>query len=357
MQGDRCLAQFSVSTATKGMGFTPGSYRTPTGKFRIVEKIGADASSGTIFKGRVATGIWQPEDGDAGDLILTRILRIEGLDDVNTNTLDRLIYLHGTNGEQHIGHPGSQGCIRLANADITELFELVKVGTEMEILPATRPRGRLFFFDCDSTLSSIEGIDELARAKGTEVFARVEALTNAAMNGDVPIHDVFGRRLEMISPNRATAEHVASLYVETVVPGMIDFIRELKAAGWLPVILSGGFAPLIWPLARRLGIDHVEAVPLEFHEDGTYASYGADYPTTRNLGKNEIIREWKQAMLPEHVMMMGDGISDLETKPDVDAFIGFGGVVKRSRVMQDCDYWVDTMDDPQLRRQLIDKIS
>lgn len=357
MQGDRCRAQFPVSTATKGMGFIPGSLRTPTGRFRIVEKIGADAPAGTIFKGRIPTGIWQPEDGAEGDLILTRILRIEGLDDVNTNTFDRLIYLHGTNGEHHIGQPGSHGCIRLGNADIIELFDLVTEGSTMEILPATRRRGKLFFLDCDSTLSSIEGIDELARAKGDNVFAQVEALTNAAMNGDVPIHDVFARRLEMISPDRATAEHVASLYVETVLPGMIDFVREIKAAGWLPVILSGGFAPLILPLARLLGIDHVEAVPLEFHEDGSYASYGADYPTTRNLGKNEVIREWKQAMLPERVVMMGDGISDLETKPDVDAFIGFGVVVKRPRVMQDCDYWAYDVDDLQLRRQLIDKIS
>jgi phosphoserine phosphatase len=357
MQGDRCVAQFAVSTATKGMGFTPGSYRTPTGKFRIVEKIGAGLPSGTIFKGRVPTGIWQSENGEAGDLILTRILRIEGLDDVNTNTFDRLIYLHGTNGEDHIGQPGSHGCIRLGNADIIALFDLVEVGATMEILPATQRRGRLLFIDCDSTLSSIEGIDELARAKGDEVFAQVEALTNAAMNGDVPIHEVFARRLEMISPDRATAEYVANLYVKTLVPGMADFVLEIKAVGWLPVILSGGFAPLIQPLARFLGINHVEAVPMDFHEDGSYASYGSGYPTTRNLGKNEVIREWKQAMLPERVVMMGDGISDLETKPDVDAFIGFGGVVKRPRVMRDCDYWVDSMDDPQLRRQLIDKIS
>ena len=101
----------------------------------------------------------------------------------------------------------------------------------------------------------------------------------------------------------------------------------MKADGWTPIILSGGFAPLIRPLADALGIAHVEAVPLHFHPDGSYAGYGEDYPTTRNGGKPEVIREWKQAMLPEVVVMMGDGISDLEAKPEVDLFIGFGGVV------------------------------
>ena len=100
---------------------------------------------------------------------------------------------------------------------------------------------------------------------------------------------------------------------------------------------------MIKPLAQHLGIAHVEAVPLYFNDDGSYQGYGETYPTTRNLGKNEVIREWKQALLPERVVMMGDGVSDLETKPDVDLFIGFGGVVTRSKVKNECDYWITEM--------------
>lgn len=158
----------------------------------------------------------------------------------------------------------------------------------------------------------------------------------------------------MIRPDRELCDSVATLYQETVVPGVVEMIHEIKAAGWLPVILSGGFAPLIRPLARDLGIDHVEAVPLHFNDDGTYRGYGADYPTTRNLGKNEVIREWKHAMLPARVAMMGDGISDLETKPDVDLFIGFGGVVARPKVAADSHHWIA---DLRNRSKLMDIIS
>ena len=203
--------------------------------------------------------------------------------------------------------------------------------------------GKLCFMDCDSTLSTIEGIDELGRAAGPEVFAQVEALTTAAMNGELPIAEVFPRRMDMIRPDRVLCERIAGMYVETMVEGVDGFITELKSAGWTPVVLSGGFAPLIEPLARKLGIDHVEAVPLHFHEDGSYAGYGREYPTTRNLGKNEVIRRWKAAHQPERVIMIGDGVSDLETKPDVDLFIGFGGVVERAKVKQGAGFWLADM--------------
>ena len=131
--------------------------------------------------------------------MLSRILRLEGLDPENANTLERFIYIHGTNHEHLLGQPASHGCIRLGNSGMIELFDMVEEGTELEIQPATRPRGKLLFIDCDSTLSTIEGIDELARAKGDEVFAQVVELTNAAMNGEVPISEVFPRRMRMIS--------------------------------------------------------------------------------------------------------------------------------------------------------------
>ena len=342
-EGDHCICQFAISTAAKGMGFTMQSYRTPTGHFRIAEKIGAGMACGTIFKMRVPAGIWRPGDAVGSDYVLSRILRLDGMDPANANTFERYIYIHGTPHEDLLGHPASHGCIRLGNSAMIELFDLVDEGTELIIHPATQRRGKLFFIDCDSTLSTIEGIDELARGKGDDVFAQVVALTNAAMNGEIPIAEVFPRRMEMIRPDRKLCDDVAAHYLATIVPGAAEMIRKIMQDGWRPVILSGGFAHLIQPLARHLGIDYVEAVPLYFHDDGSYMGYGADYPTTRNLGKNEVIREWKNALLPERVIMMGDGVSDLETRPDVDVFIGFGGVVARPKVAEGCDYWLTDM--------------
>jgi phosphoserine phosphatase SerB len=339
------LRSFPASTAAKGVGFTPNSGRTPTGNFRIAAKIGDGLPQNTRFRARKPVGFWEPGAAAVEDPILCRIMTLEGVDQQNLNTLERYIYFHGTHREDLLGTPASHGCIRLANRDMLELFDLVPEGAAVFISKPSRRRGKLLFMDCDSTLSSIEGIDELARFRGPAVYDEVVALTNAAMNGEVALDEVFPRRMEIIRPDRAACDFVAARYVETITPGASALVAALKSQGWLPVILSGGFLPLIEPLAATLGIQYVEAVPLNLDELGNYAGYDATYPTTRNLGKNEIIREWKAALLPERVAMIGDGISDLETTPDVDVFIGFGGVVQRPAVMAGTDCWLQSMSD------------
>lgn len=346
------VRSFPVSTGKKGVGFREGSFRTPTGRFLISEKIGGEQKRNTIFKKREPVGIWRKGSRQDQDLVLTRIIRLSGLDPENANTMERFIYIHGTNREDLIGAPASMGCVRLKNADVEELFKMVSEGDTLVIHPPTRHGENIIFIDCDSTLSSIEGIDELARARGPEIFAQVVALTDAAMNGEVPLDEVFPRRMEIIRPDAKTCRKVASRYVETILPGAASLIKWLKKNGWLPVIVSGGFAPLIEPLAKHLGIAYVEAVPLFLNEDGEYAGYGEDYPTTRNQGKNEIIREWKEALLPARTAMIGDGISDLETKRDVDWFIGFGGVVSRPQVKAGADHWVEKLSDGRIKALL-----
>ena len=106
--------------------------KTPTGRFRITEAIGEGMPLGTVFKSRrpiKATKKLLREE----DLIMTRILWLDGLDPRNANTHARFIYIHGTNHEENIGEPASHGCIRMRNADLVELFEFVKRGTPVVI--------------------------------------------------------------------------------------------------------------------------------------------------------------------------------------------------------------------------------
>jgi lipoprotein-anchoring transpeptidase ErfK/SrfK len=126
------LAAYPVSTSRFGLGSKEGSMKTPTGRFRVAEKIGAGMPLGTVFKSRrpvKATRKALRED----DLIMTRILWLEGLDPGNANTRERFIYIHGTNHEDLIGEPASHGCIRMRGADLVELFERVEIGTPVEI--------------------------------------------------------------------------------------------------------------------------------------------------------------------------------------------------------------------------------
>ena len=203
---------------------------------------------------------------------------------------------------------------------------------------------KLICFDCDSTLSSIEGIDELARIHGPEVFARVEAMTRDAMNGRVPLEEVFGRRLDIIRPGASDAAAIGGRYLANVEPSAKATVGVLVERGWTPVIVSGGFRQAIRPLADFLGVARVEAVDLHFGPDGAYNGYDAAYPTTRTGGKLEVIRALRSELGPARVVMVGDGVSDLETRPEVELFIGFGGFVARDRVEREAAVFVRALE-------------
>ena len=132
-------ASWRVSTAIAGVGGESGSLRTPPGWHRIDARIGGGAPSGTVFESRVPTGrIWRGEE-EAADLILTRILTLDGLEPgVNRggarDSLERFVYIHGTNHEDRLGAPDSHGCVRMANADITALFDLVGEGDPVAVV-------------------------------------------------------------------------------------------------------------------------------------------------------------------------------------------------------------------------------
>ena len=206
----------------------------------------------------------------------------------------------------------------------------------------------LVFFDCDSTLSAIEGIDELARLKGKE--GRVGLLTNKAMDGELDLADVYGKRLKAIKPTRAQLKAVEERYWETVVEDAQEVIATLHYLGKQVFIISGGLIDAVKGFGRRLGVDpeRIRAVELEYNElSGRWWDYHEpqaqqartylDYdegPLTVSSGKSRIISDLA-GDLPGPRMMIGDGASDLSTQYLVDLFVGYGGVVAREVVMQE----------------------
>jgi len=190
-------------------------------------------------------------------------------------------------------------------------------------------RFRSVLFDCDSTLSSIEGIDELAR----EHKAEIERLTEMAMRGEVALEAVYGRRLAIIRPSRAELERVGALYVDRLVAGARETVGALQEAGVEVRIISGGLRPAVLHVARALGIDEtlVFAVAISFDERGEYAGFDEASPLARQGGKSALIASWTD--LPRPAMLVGDGATDLEAKGAVDRFVAFAGVEAREAVV------------------------
>ncbi len=217
----------------------------------------------------------------------------------------------------------------------------------MTKLPPIWPISNIVIFDCDSTLSTIEGIDELARMTGHEYD--VAQLTKRAMEGDVPLESVYGHRLITVNPTQEQVRAIAKHYRETVVPYALEVIDALQTLGTEVFIVSGGLIEPVRDFGVWLGLspDHVFAVNMEYDQlagkwwrywdlpggDNPRANYLAvePNPLTSTLGKNQIISQIR-SQYPGRVMMVGDGLSDLEAAVDVEFFVGFGGAVFRQRI-------------------------
>lgn len=137
---EKVIARFDASTSRFGVGIREDSYRTPLGLHRIREKIGAGAPAGRIFRGRKDTGLDWDGKSIEDNLILTRILRLEGLEEgINkgpgVDSYERFIYIHGTNREDLVGRPMSHGCLALKNEDMVRLFDMVREDTLLYIDP------------------------------------------------------------------------------------------------------------------------------------------------------------------------------------------------------------------------------
>jgi len=139
---NRLIRHFPVSTAKNGVGEVWGSFCTPRGKHIIRAKIGAGQPENTVFVRRRPSGERYTAELVAQfpqrDWILTRILWLSGCE-VGFNrlgkndTMRRYIYIHGTPDSMPPGIPDSHGCIRMRNADVIELFDLVPIRTAVEI--------------------------------------------------------------------------------------------------------------------------------------------------------------------------------------------------------------------------------
>jgi D-3-phosphoglycerate dehydrogenase len=176
-----------------------------------------------------------------------------------------------------------------------------------------------YILDFDSTLVSVESLDELARISlegqpDKELkLAQLHAITNQGMNGGLPFDESLKRRLELFQANRS---HVAQL-VQLLTDAITDSALELE--DWFEenidniYIVSGGFADYIIPVAKELGIpaSHVFANKFIYDADGNITGFNETLPTSRPGGKAEQVALLE---LPDPVIMVGDGFTDYEVR-------------------------------------------
>ncbi len=201
--------------------------------------------------------------------------------------------------------------------------------------------------DVDSTLSSIEGIDWLAERRGHDVVARVAALTERAMQGEIALEQVYGERLALVRPGRDDLAALADAYVATIVPGAEAALARLTGRGVRVALVSGGLRQAILPLARHLGVAaaDVHAVDVVFDMGGAYFAYDAGSPLATQGGKRGVVEELLGThAFPRPLLAVGDGATDIAMRGPADAFAAFTGVVRREPVVAAADVELTSFD-------------
>ena len=193
---------------------------------------------------------------------------------------------------------------------------------------ARHARFATVILDVDSTLSAIEGIDWLASNRGGDLGARIAALTDRAMNGEIALDAIYGERLALVRPTRAELDALGEAYVAALSPGAHEAVDALREAGVRILIVSGGLRHAILPLAHHLGVPDadVHAVRIDVDAVGEYSGFDVASPLGREGGKLVLLRSLE---LPRPILGVGDGITDAEMKPALDAFALFTAHVRR----------------------------
>jgi phosphoserine phosphatase len=192
--------------------------------------------------------------------------------------------------------------------------------------------------DCDSTLTRIEGVDELAAMRGCR--AEVAALTEQAMAGTVPLEAVFESRLEHIRPSEVDLAQLGTLYSATLAEDAVGVVAALQALEVEVVVVSGGFRQALEPLADALGLARrkIRANEVHFSPDGAYAGFDRANPLCQAGGKAAVVREVAPGRAG--VLLAGDGATDAEARHAAELFVGLGGVRGQETVRRAADVYL-----------------
>ena len=214
------------------------------------------------------------------------------------------------------------------------------------------PHYEHIFFDCDSTLTTVEGIDILAEMADKKW--RVETLTNAAMNGELDLGDVYGKRLKAIKPTRKQVHAIKQVYKRHLVEDAAEVINILHDLGHKVYIISGGLAQPVEEFGIWLGVsrERIRAVGLNYdalsgqwwqskpNDEERYLDFEEGSLTVSD-GKAEIVEELLGGQNGRS-LLIGDGSSDLLACRAVDLFVGYGGVIRRENVFESAPIYLNS---------------
>ncbi len=195
-------------------------------------------------------------------------------------------------------------------------------------------------FDCDGTLSSIEGIDVLA--EHNNVGHRVIELTATAMNTTGMNVALYEQRLNLTNPSIEQLITLGEEYKKHCVTDAREVIQLFKKLNKSIYIVSAGLTPAVKIFGEWLDISekNIFAVDIFFDKKGNYKNFDRESALVNRHGKRLIIAEIKKNHARS--IYLGDGLNDYEAHDLVTRFVGYGGQYYRQKIEDLCQFYIRT---------------
>ena len=193
-------------------------------------------------------------------------------------------------------------------------------------------------FDCDGTLSHIEGIDELAEANG--VGEPVKKLTADAMGRSGINPELYRQRLDLVLPTRSQVDALADDYFQHKAPDLLPVLQALTSLGKTIYVVSAGLYPAVAGFSAQLNLPakQVFAVNIYFDDAGNYRDFDPHSPLVFAEGKRQVVQQLREKH--PRLIYVGDGLNDLSTQDLVTRFVGYGGAFYRENIRKSCEYYI-----------------
>lgn len=230
-------------------------------------------------------------------------------EDIATSHLKELAHLTGAEGIEQI----TTQAFRLRRARLHDGVAGYCLERRMDC--GYVPEGRrladfgLFVADMDSTLITIECIDEIADMQGLK--PQVAAITESAMRGEIEFAESLTRRVALLAGLEETA--LARVYDERLrlSPGVERLMAGLRRAGLATVLVSGGFTFFTERLKARLGFDEAYSNSLEVRDGRLTGRVSGPIVDGAEKLRRLIDARERRGLVREQVIAMGDGANDV----------------------------------------------
>jgi phosphoserine phosphatase len=193
--------------------------------------------------------------------------------------------------------------------DARILLETALPHLDIIVRPANAPHPRLLVADMDSTMITVECIDELADYAG--IKPQIAAITQRAMRGELDFASALAERVACLAGlDEAVIEQCLSERVRPM-PGARTLIRTLCASGTRCVLVSGGFTRFAEPVAADIGFHRAVANVLEI--EGGKLTGSVLEPIIDSHAKRATLEAEAAALgiLPSDCIAIGDGANDI----------------------------------------------